>query len=109
MPNYCPNCGNELEYKDAKFCSECGFSFVGKIDTNIISASDKVLEEDLGAQINIQELGTRLEDIIDRIFKSRGYKTERRCRLKGRSGALNEIDVVARRGNKVIAIECKNY
>lgn len=32
-----------------------------------------------------------------------------RQKLEGNSGALHEIDVLAKRQNKVLAVECKNY
>lgn len=30
MPKYCPECGNQLEYNDAKHCEHCGFSLIKK-------------------------------------------------------------------------------
>jgi Holliday junction resolvase len=54
-------------------------------------------------------LGIKFEETVELILKKRGYTTEMRQKLEGNSGALNEIDVLAKRQNKVLAVECKNY
>jgi Holliday junction resolvase len=54
-------------------------------------------------------LGIKLEETVEQILKKRGYTTEMRQKLEGNSGALNEIDVLAKKQNKVLAVECKNY
>jgi hypothetical protein len=33
---FCPNCGAELPFQQAKFCSECGFSLVGYAAEEIV-------------------------------------------------------------------------
>lgn len=60
-------------------------------------------------RINITELGEKLEEVIEKIFQSDGFRTERRRRLEGRSGTSSEIDVIANKPGRTIAIECKNY
>jgi hypothetical protein len=108
---FCPNCGAELPFQQAKFCSECGFSLVG------YAAEEDVPEKSHGNQtqtsealvISISELGKKLEEVVEKIFISRGYSTQRRQRIIGESGTRSEIDIIAQKGNKKIAIECKNY
>jgi hypothetical protein len=36
-----------------------------------------------------------LEEVVEQILKKRSYSTQRRLKLKGRSGSLSEIDVIA--------------
>lgn len=62
-----------------------------------------------GKQISVEELGKKLEDFTESVLKSMGYITERNQRLLGKSGTRNEIDILAKSGSKVIAVECKNY
>jgi predicted RecB family endonuclease len=45
-----------------------------------------------------------------KILLKQGYtSTEKRQKLRGVSQALNEIDILARKDGRLIAIECKNY
>jgi hypothetical protein len=50
-----------------------------------------------------------LEELVEWILKNKDYSTQRRQKLRGRCGALHEIGVLAKRKNKVMAVECKNY
>jgi hypothetical protein len=129
---YCPACGYRLEYESIKFCYDCGVNlseFKSNNNNNIqkpfdefISSTtdfrDNILEsKDLIAEsrqqqqeyTTIHNLGIKLEEAIESLFKHKGFSTQRRLKLKGRSGALHEIDVFANKKNQVIAIECKNY
>lgn len=119
---FCPNCGRELKLQQAKFCHECGFNLAkvaleDKTTSQPISSKssepESFLEQELPMQnpskINIYELGIKLEEVVEQIYQSRGYSTFRRQRIKGESGTQNEIDIIAKRGTRVIAIECKNY
>jgi hypothetical protein len=103
---FCPSCGAKLKFEDAKFCSECGKSLSESVETKGISQKEYD-EENLKA--SIFELGTKLEEVVEKIYRAKGYTTERRQRLMGESGTLSEIDVVAKKGSRTIAIECKNY
>jgi hypothetical protein len=47
--------------------------------------------------------------MVEQILKNKGFSTERRMKLRGQSGTLHEIDVLAKRENDVLAVECKNY
>lgn len=108
MPKFCPNCGIELSTPEAKFCPECGFAFKREtVSQEETVQEDSVEEEEFRA--SIADLGNRLEEMVERIFQANGYETERRKRLEGKSGTRSEIDVIARRSGKIIAIECKNY
>jgi Restriction endonuclease len=58
----------------------------------------------------IYTLGVKLEDFVEKILLKQGYtSTEKRQKLRGVSQALNEIDILARKGGRLIAIESKNY
>ena len=57
---------------------------------------------------SIHELGTKLEECVEKILKGKGFETECRRRLKGKTGVLHEIDVIARKGDILWAVECKN-
>lgn len=109
---YCPNCGNQLKFDQAKFCPDCGANLVAdeklqEIQPSCSKVSQPVLEE--APEINVYELGKKLEDVVENIYKTKGYSTTRRQRIVGKSGTKSEIDIIARRGSRTIAIECKNY
>ena len=108
MPNFCPDCGTKLIFSDAKFCPKCGYALKAKV------VLEEEIVEDKGAKTkslkaSIYELGNRLEEVVEKIFRAKGYKTERRQRLQGKSGTRSEIDVIAKKSGRVIAVECKNY
>jgi hypothetical protein len=103
---FCPNCGSELKFEAARFCPECGYSFVGAKKSGDTLSKERVEDE---SEVSIFELGNKLEEVVEKIYTSKGYVTQRRQRIVGESGTKSEIDIIAKRGNKVIAIECKNY
>lgn len=74
-------------------------------------ASSGSFEEDEFPQVklNTYKLGVNLEDMTAAIFQRMGYSVEKRKRVPTVSGATAEIDILARRGTRVKAIECKNY
>ena len=100
MVNFCPNCGNKIT-DSAKFCSKCGYSLqqISKNETKQVQTEKTA---------NIYELGEKLEEAVATIFQAKGYNTSRRKRLRGKSGTINEIDILAEKGGKTIAVECKN-
>ena len=136
---FCPECGSQLPIGTAKFCSNCGnnlWTITSSSETDITVESKKQekdtishrnLFEKLGGKEQQEEeqqqikgefqnqtthsLGIKLEDTVVQILENRGYSTEMRRKLVGSSGAIHEIDVLARRQqqNKVLAVECKNY
>ena len=126
---YCPYCRCELKFQQAKFCHECGADLFGSEKTSIpepISKEDSMqpiqwkesISQSFNAsnfpertmpKFNINELGTKLEAVVEKIYQSRGYSTQRRQKIIGQSGTPNEIDVVAKKGTRVLAIECKNH
>ena len=112
MPPFCPQCGEKLAYEDAKFCPECGYSLMPKetaqSETPQISKVPTVEEAPRKSEFNIYEIGVKLEQNIELLYQAKGYQTERRQRLQG-DKAVNEIDVVAKKENELVAIECKNY
>jgi len=110
LPKYCPNCGVKLVISDVKFCSECGYALQVSIILEEATIEEKVpREEEEELTTSIYELGNRLEEVVEKIFQSRGFETERRRRLEGKSGTKSEIDIIAKKSGKTIAVECKNY
>lgn len=71
------------------------------------SPDEEKEKEDL--RVSIFELGNRLEEVVEKILQARGFETERRRRLEGKSGTRSEIDIVAKKAGKTYAVECKNY
>ncbi len=120
---FCPECGFRLPVGATKFCPNCGNSlWTGEPQTpnlfplkveNIPGNSFQDLGEDKvkGEFQNqpIHSLGIKLEETAEKILKCRGYNTERRKKLVGNSGAIHEIDILAKRQGKILAVECKNY
>jgi predicted RecB family endonuclease len=111
---FCPECGAKLE-GSSKFCSECGTKFTQPAEVEpsptpspeSISAAPSPISQPV---INRHELGIKLEEVVESIFKADGYTTQRRQRVQGVvRGYTNEIDIMATRGNERIAIECKNF
>ncbi len=103
MVKFCPECGESLSSQDFKFCPECGFKMEEKFNDEISS-----VQEEKKDSFSIYNLGERFEQVVEEIFQAKGYKTSRRQRLKGESGTINEIDVLAEKGASTIAVECKN-
>jgi len=106
MPKFCPECGSQIGFENTKFCTNCGFNL-----QNIISTDDDndANENQPDISFNIFQLGEKMEEAIEQIFIAKGYETKRRQRIKGKLGTINEIDVLAIKNRKKIAIECKNY
>jgi hypothetical protein len=100
MVNFCPYCGNKITFS-AKFCPECGY------DLQQMSKKE-IKQEQTKNSVNIYELGEKFEQVVENIFQAKGYITTRRKRLRGKSGSINEIDVLAEKGGQTIAVECKN-
>lgn len=112
---FCPECGDDLK-GSTKFCPECGINLNNVPKENPVQSEIKTEynepisdSEEPVIQKTTRDLGTRLEESVEKIFKDRGYQTARAQRIKGQSGAYNEIDVIATRGSITLAIECKNY
>jgi HJR/Mrr/RecB family endonuclease len=100
MFNFCPNCGNKMTLS-GKFCPECGYNLqqISKKETKQVQTEKKV---------NIYELGEKFEQVVENIFQAKGFITARSKRLRGKSGTINEIDVLAEKGDRKVAVECKN-
>lgn len=102
MPNFCPTCGEKLQSPNPNFCPHCGAQLIAQ--ERIMKSS---LETDI--QVSIRDLGEKLEECVEKILTAKGYEIRRRERIQGKSGALHEIDVIAKKGNIVRAVECKNW
>lgn len=117
---FCPECGEDLK-GSTKFCPECGFNIISSlgqeirkeivVKNNISEESifDEDILEDPVIEKTARELGTNLEDMAEKILQDRGFSTETRTKIRGTSGQLNEIDIIAKRNQIVLAVECKNY
>lgn len=105
MFNYCPSCGAKLQVPNPKFCPNCGVNLrVEKEHQTFIS-----IDADEGVQSAIYELGKKLEECVAKILEAKGYEIKMREKIKGVSGVPHEIDIVAKKGNVVKAVECKNW
>jgi predicted RecB family endonuclease len=122
---FCPECGAKLE-GSPKFCPECGTKFgetkkggtppaatpeaasAAPVPPPQPADTSEPLPQPKPAA-SAYELGIRLEDVVEQIFKADGYETQRRQRLPGVKGYHNEIDIVAIRGKDRVAVECKNF
>lgn len=102
MPNFCSNCGEKLTIPNPKSCPNCGKSLAlpERLEKSHVKAR---------TQVSIQDLGKKLEECVEKILNARGYETERRRKIEGKSGGLHEIDVVAKKGDVICAVECKNW
>lgn len=113
---FCVECGEEL-VKSKKFCPGCGYK-VSEIIDEVKQGTDSssftqetIFEDDVekqGTPKSSKELGDSLEDSVKQIMIARGFSTETRKKMRGLSQQFNEIDVLAKKGKDVIAIECKN-
>ncbi|MDE1861282.1 MAG: restriction endonuclease [Thaumarchaeota archaeon] len=90
----CTRCGGDLK-QGTKTCTRCG--------ANPEAPANHPDQKTPG----IPE--TSLEESVERIFRDRGYETALHQKIKGRSGREEDLDVVARRGGALLAIDCKNY
>jgi hypothetical protein len=127
MP-FCPKCGKDIR-ELVNYCPNCSFPVANlfkevegsqmpqqPVDTPLTTGTTEVAiskelvkEAPKEAQIKVYELGTRLEEVVEKIYQAEGFETRRRLKLQGKSGALNEIDIVAKKGERTTAVECKNY
>lgn len=103
LSNFCPKCGKKLGSPSPNFCPNCGKALA---PTEIQEKAPPKMITD--TKMSIYELGTKLEECVEIILKKRGFQTERRKRIKGKSGSYYEIDVVARKNDTFWAVECKN-
>jgi hypothetical protein len=103
LPNFCPDCGTKLATPNPNFCPNCG-KVLGqkKVDKQKSSPPQACAP-------SVHELGTKLEKCVEEILIGMGFQTEWRQRIRGTSGVLHEIDVVAKKGKTFWAVECKNW
>jgi hypothetical protein len=110
---FCTECGTRLA-DNKNFCPQCGKKVgLPEIKPTIPALKEQPLAKSPPASIpsiDRHELGTKLEEVVEAIFKADGYSTQRRQRIQGVvRGYTNEIDIIAVRGNDRIAVECKNH
>jgi hypothetical protein len=125
MPNFCSHCGKKTESADAKFCHNCGISLfsppafsqpaqfpdtaaVNDVQTQPVSEHNSK-ESDASIVTGIHNLGNKLEEKVDLLFRGSGYTTERNVWFNVRGNRRFGIDIVAQKNTTRIAIECKNY
>ncbi len=113
---FCSDCGDKL-IEGKKFCSGCGTKVEQirpeiTLDVESTTSNQESIfndDEDLAFEKPARELGTDLEDMVEQIMKIKGYETLTRQKMRGNSGQYNEIDILAKQDDNVIAVECKNY
>lgn len=111
---FCPECGTKLE-GSPKFCPDCGTKFTPAPEA--VTPAPPVQEQQMQEPplpppqpaTSSYDLGVKLEEIVEAIFKADGYEMQRRQRIQGAAGYRNEIDIIATRGTDKVAIECKNF
>ena len=103
---FCPECGSDLN-GSTKFCPECGFNILS-IKNEQDNPHESIIN-DISEQTSSRELGNNLEDAVAKIFQKQGYEITLRQKISGKSGQLNEIDIIAKQNQVTLAIECKNY
>jgi hypothetical protein len=116
---FCPFCGAKLVITGTKFCSECGAAFI--VNPQNISSNNTNLNTSYSPEREIQQeeetiikpkaydLGVNLEETTAAIHKKMGWNALMRQWVPMKSGPNAEIDVLVTRGNRRMAIECKNY
>lgn len=75
-----------------KFCPECGINLNNMSKENPVQNEIKIEytepisdSQEPVIQKTTRDLGTRLEESVERIFKDRGYQTTRGQKIKGQS------------------------
>ncbi len=113
---HCSDCGDEL-IEGKKFCSGCGTKVEQirpeiTLDVESTTLNQESIfndDEDVEFEKPARELGNDLEDMVEQIMKIKGYETLTRQKMRGNSGQYNEIDILAKQDDDIIAVECKNY
>ena len=134
MPKYCPECGTRLPIETAKFCHECGTSLAllsssppaavqpqepgpvrqvpdeTQVQEPVRDTYAEVEDDasDVHLSVNISELGKKLEEHVEEMFRGLGYRTQRNVRFGQNGPHPYAIDVVALKDDELIAIECRN-
>ncbi len=122
---FCPHCGTNLEIETGKFCTECGGSLSGSVKESSLQVQNQevqpntpqnVISPDLDNETenpaiasSINQLGKKLEEAVEKLFRAEGYQTCRNTHFGDKSSRRFEIDVIAQKNSENIAIECKNY
>jgi len=120
---FCFNCGRELPTPEAKFCPNCGQPQFNPKDNksspviqspqtvpNMVAPPPQLGEENFEqSKPRAYLLGVKLEETVANIFEKMGYTVQRRVRPATKTGATAEIDILLTRGNRRLAVECKNY
>lgn len=114
---FCWRCGAEVERAEASFCAKCGADLLpkGKSSASIESPTvgqqgskgEEMEESPRVSRLNAYGLGKQFEENVALIFRNMGYQVETRHHFHEMGGA--EIDLVLSRGNRRVAVECKNY
>ena len=126
--NFCRKCGAKVVDESDKFCGKCGASLepekkegeVGKNATLEVKPEEIKEGESILIDISPEEIestayekGFKHEEAVEIILKHKGYATERRKKIRGKTGVPYEIDIYAikeRKGYRSeIIVECKNY
>jgi Restriction endonuclease len=134
MAKFCPECGTRLPIETAKFCHECGtsLSLLSCPPPDVVQPQEPVpvpqeptepqvnepvpdtyaevedAASDVQLSVNISELGKKLEEHVEEMFRGLGYRTQRNVRFGQNGPRPYAIDVVAQKDEELVAIECHN-
>lgn len=129
IPKFCHNCGKPIKVEDAKFCNECGVSFIEKsseeeeikpnesdaISINDIKSESKnepTVNENISSLSN-KDLGNMLETFTAEILQAEGFSVNKNERKRLDSKSVAEWDLIATKKLKdktlTRIVECKNY
>ena len=96
---FCPECATQIRSETVNFCENCGYA-IPKESKNV---SDSFIEREAqGSKNTVYTLGVRLEQMVEQILRNKGFETLSRQKLRGKSGAINEIDLIGKRDGKTI-------
>lgn len=125
MPKFCHKCGKPVKVEDAKFCIECGASFIEKSNEEIKvnkNESAVISKKDIKSEIEIEpplnenmsslsskDLGNKLEAFTEEILVAEGWSVKKNERRRLDSNSMAEWDIIATRKTVTLIVECKNY
>ena len=101
MLNFCSNCGHRIEDSKPNFCPKCG-EMLSKNKSFDAKNQDKRV-------FSVNILGTKFEECVESILNAKGLVTKRRLKIRGKSGAQHEIDIIAKKDRSTLFVECKNW
>ncbi|CAG0998702.1 MAG: restriction endonuclease [Candidatus Methanoperedens sp.] len=129
MPKFCHDCGKTVKIEDAKFCNECGASFIEKTNEEIKTNKNElyiISKKEIKSEIEIEpslnenmsplsnkDLGNKLEAFTAEILEAEGWSVKKNEMRRLDSKFIAEWDIIATKKIKdktlTKIVECKNY